>query len=951
MATQSPGIYFKEFDNTAFTNPKSSTGTVVCVVGYAKKGPIGEPIKITSWSDFTSTFGAPVEGYYSGLAVKNVLNSGGVVLFERVADNTASPSNYVVKNPIAGTKGHVKFARATDILVGTAGYVNGSIYAVKALDADKNEKIFYIRTPNEGKLTQNSIYSQMLNQNAEEGTAGTFEAVVNTNIASGLFSYKVEGTGIPEMDEVFVNLVPSNSGPLFAEVIKKGLQTGSNAISILRLSDSDTGEGGVISPSSTIGAKIAGTKKFRLVSNGNSNVLELQFVATDTYETLATKLDTKCQAFGVRAFLKQIDDTLNLVFVSLNKGEGQTLSIESLRQEEINVKVDETGKVTESNNLFISSNFDNDDGTSKISGMVAPGSTSKNSEKVSVCVFTRTDKANSVSALENFTVSYSEDTGSIVLSTTETGKGATIKMSEGELGKFILEGNTNIIGSVDGQDFLNVAIKRGTDKKIFLESIDSLSAPDLELVNDEKYKELLTIQKDPADPNSIGKEEPKDGTDTVDAANRDMVVFTSKEKGSATNNIVIEVYTSKSPIDGTVKHDLTVTVDGLLKETYEDISYDYADVDNRFDTKINEAVENGGSSYITCTVVKNDYQDPEVQLPDGVFKIGQANNADEIKKEPDVSYSAYGLYDYTLGTDGIPKEEGSALFEDAMKAGTSKLANRELYDFHVLITPDDISEVVQTAAIELCEDRGDSIAIIDPPIGLGVDEVINWHNGRGYGRATAPTSNYAATYWPWCKIYDNTSGSGKYTWVMPSVVMAAKYVSVDKSAGCWYAPAGETNGQLAVYDIEQYPNKLDRDALYVDYNRINPITKFKDGSIVVYGEKTLQRVNSVLTKIHTRRMLVQIKKRCREALRGYIFMPNSTEYLGKISSNMSAILETYKAGGGISTYKVVCDETNNPMEVRQQDIVNVDVVIVPNGTIEAINISLTLNKSEESISG
>jgi len=43
--------------------------------------------------------------------------------------------------------------------------------------------------------------------------------------------------------------------------------------------------------------------------------------------------------------------------------------------------------------------------------------------------------------------------------------------------------------------------------------------------------------------------------------------------------------------------------------------------------------------------------------------------------------------------------------------------------------------------------------------------------------------------------------------------MADKYVTVDKTAVCWYSPAGETNGQLAVTDIEAYPNKLDRDEM------------------------------------------------------------------------------------------------------------------------------------------
>lgn len=97
MATQSPGIYVHEYDNTAFENPKATSGTTVAIVGYAKKGPIGKPTMIASWAEFTSTFGKPIEGYYSGISVKNILGAGGTVLFTRVADSSASPSNYIVK--------------------------------------------------------------------------------------------------------------------------------------------------------------------------------------------------------------------------------------------------------------------------------------------------------------------------------------------------------------------------------------------------------------------------------------------------------------------------------------------------------------------------------------------------------------------------------------------------------------------------------------------------------------------------------------------------------------------------------------------------------------------------------------------------------------------------------------------------------------------------------------
>lgn len=951
MATQSPGIYVHEHDNTVFENPKATSGTTVAIVGYAKKGPIGKPTQIASWSEFTSTFGKPIEGYYSGIAVKNVLGAGGTVLFTRVADSSASPSNYIVKNAVAGTKGYVKFARESDILIGTSGYKNGSIYNVEVSDADGNSKVFYVRSPKEGKFTQNSIYSQLLQQNVEGGNPGIYEAKINKVIAPGLYSFTVEGNEVSDFGNVFVNLATSNTDALFAEAVEKAIMTGSNATCILRLSKAINGFGSPFAIEDAM--EISGVKKFQMSINGQAPyTIEIGLSATDTYEDLAAKLNAKCSNYNVNVIIQQVkfgeEYYPALVFVLMNKGSGNSISVSSIPAESVNVVVDpETGAVTNTNQLFLSSKYDS---VSNVEGFEPAA----DNGEFSVKVYSAEETTNSDNLLSGFSVEYDENINSIIFKTDSVGPEASIEAKAGSLGKGLFETNTVLVGKIDGQNYLNVNIKRGSDKKIYFESIDNLAAPSLSNVGNEEdsvYLDLLTIEKDPSDYESVGFEPPVEGNDAVDASNRDMVVFTSKENGSATNNIVVEIYSSTSPVDGSVKHDLTIKVDGLLKETYEDISYNYADVDNRFDTIINESADNGGSNIINVTVVKNDYQDENVQLPDGVYYIGKPNTPEDVAKETDVSYSAYTLYDYTLGTDGIPSDDGSALFEDVMKPGTSELANKDLYDFHVLITPDDISEVVQNAAVALCEDREDAIAIIDPPIGLTVKGVVNWHNGRGFGRSTALTSSYAATYWPWCKVYENTSGKSKYTWVMPSVVMAAKYVTVDKTSGCWYAPAGETNGQLAVADIEIYPNKLDRDEMYVDYNRVNPITKFKDGSIIVYGEKTLQRVNSVLTKIHTRRMLVQIRKQCREALRGYIFMPNTPDYLGKISSNMTAILEGYKAGGGLSYYRVVCDETNNPVEVRQQDIVNVDVVCVPQGTIEEINISLTLSKSEETVNG
>lgn len=447
----------------------------------------------------------------------------------------------------------------------------------------------------------------------------------------------------------------------------------------------------------------------------------------------------------------------------------------------------------------------------------------------------------------------------------------------------------------------------------------------------------------------------KDGTDAESAGAHARVGFIAKEYGEGTTDIGIEIYTSTSPLDETTKtHYLDVYVSGIKKESFEDISYDPT-ADNFIATVINQDPMNGGSSYITVVYDAGSSGDAELDIQDtanytdtGIVYLGQELYDDSTAATTSTNLSEVSSYDYAVGNNGIVTDS-TALYLDALETENSPLSNKDLYSWYILITPDNISAEVQDQAITLCEYMDDAIYIADPPEALTRKAVINWHNGRlgSSDRVSALNSNFCCTYWPWVKIYD--SSSSKYVWAPPSVVMAPQFVKVDNSYAPWYAPAGETNGLIATaIDIEESPNKTDRDALYLDQNRVNPFLKLRNGNILAYGEKTCQRKNSTLTKIHTRRMLIALKKELRNSIRGYIFMPTMTENITEIKSKVTAIMESYKQGGGVDSYVVVCDGTNNTTETLQQDILNVDISCVPVGCLEQIQISLQLNKSAES---
>ena len=289
MADKSPGVYFNEYDNTAFTNPKTVTGTTVGIVGYAKKGPIGVPTLVTSWVDFKAQFGTPIKGLYSGLAAYNVLSAGGAVMFCRVADDTACQSNYVVKNPIEGKNGSVSFTKTTDIKTGINGYYNGLVYTFKASTYDGDSKVFFVRSPASGKLTQSSILAQIENQLG--ATAASHELKLNNTIPSGLFSFNIEKNDEAIADEAFyIATTTAQAGRTLAESIANAITTGTNGYTKMVITRANDGGLGETPIDPEVALNITGVKKFT-VNKGTSESLEVQIdtVSSDTLKTIVNK--------------------------------------------------------------------------------------------------------------------------------------------------------------------------------------------------------------------------------------------------------------------------------------------------------------------------------------------------------------------------------------------------------------------------------------------------------------------------------------------------------------------------------------------------------------------------------------------------------------------------------------------------------------------------------------
>jgi uncharacterized protein len=429
----------------------------------------------------------------------------------------------------------------------------------------------------------------------------------------------------------------------------------------------------------------------------------------------------------------------------------------------------------------------------------------------------------------------------------------------------------------------------------------------------------------------------------------DNIRFTAIEKGTSTNKIAIQKSSRINPITLETIHTVTVWYDGVLKETFDDVSLTIAD-DNYFLDVINADPDNGGSAWVTV-----DVQDLTLPAGSGTGILAFPDNAtDEFYTlgEGTIEYTGgdtIGEYDYKLGEDGVPAlvADEIALFTDALST-TGDLGNAEEFDFHILITPDLPVAAVQDAALLLAEFRKDFMYLVDPPFALSATQVIDWHNGKVEARQSPLNSSYGALYWSWLKDFNATSR--EYVWCPPSVFMAEKYMEIDRNYGPWYAAAGDSRGRIIASDYEVSPSFAQRESLYGDFNAVNPFVNFSSKGLLVYGQKTLLRENSALNRVNTRRMVIYIKKLVKKAMDSMLFEPHNPDSWRKAAGKITAILEPIRQASGLDQYLVTIDSTTNTPDIIAQSIMKGIIKLVPTGTIEVIELSLQVNSAGSSLS-
>ena len=307
-----------------------------------------------------------------------------------------------------------------------------------------------------------------------------------------------------------------------------------------------------------------------------------------------------------------------------------------------------------------------------------------------------------------------------------------------------------------------------------------------------------------------------------------------------------------------------------------------------------------------------------------------------------VPYGGFDGWDKYRQYDNVADEFTDAYQSNVnqFKLGIDTMAKPEEVDINLFATPGiDFSNNVETIkyALEMIENRADSLYLMDSPrLTVGTQkgdpaDLISILQGTGID------TNYAATYWPWIQIEDNTSGL--FTYQSPTLMVVRAIAFTDNVAAPWFAPAGLNRG-LAGAGIIRADIKLDtndRDTLY--QGRINPIATFVQQGISIWGQKTLQNRQSALDRINVRRLLLQVRRLIAAASLTLVFEQNDQTLRDQFLAKVEPILLQIQNQRGLTAFKVIMDDSNNTAETIDRNILVGKIQLKPTRTAEFIDLT------------
>lgn len=236
----------------------------------------------------------------------------------------------------------------------------------------------------------------------------------------------------------------------------------------------------------------------------------------------------------------------------------------------------------------------------------------------------------------------------------------------------------------------------------------------------------------------------------------------------------------------------------------------------------------------------------------------------------------------------------------------------------------------------IAEHRKDCVACISPDMEHVVNNKTNEVTDILTLRSVLSSSSYGIFDCNWKYQFDRYNDT--FRWVPCNGDVGGLIAYTEENRDAWWSPAGFSRGHLKnVVKLAWNPDKTDRDELYV--NGVNPIVVIAGEGTILYGDKTMLSKPSAFDRINVRRLFIVLEKSIADAAKYALFEFNDSFTRLRFRQIVEPFLRDVQGRRGITSWKVVCDETNNtPYVIDTNNFVG-DIYIAPARSINFVSLN------------
>lgn len=281
-----------------------------------------------------------------------------------------------------------------------------------------------------------------------------------------------------------------------------------------------------------------------------------------------------------------------------------------------------------------------------------------------------------------------------------------------------------------------------------------------------------------------------------------------------------------------------------------------------------------------------------------------------------------------------------------------KFANVEEINVNLLMTANHEAAVC-AQVIEMAAARHDSVAFVSPHKTDGtqftdkttmVEDVMDFKaslnvadNFQSYG---VLDSGYKY-------IFDEYNR--RYRWVPLNGDVAGVCARTDDVADPWWSPGGFNRGGIKnVIKLSWNPNQAQRDVIYPV--GINPVVTFPGSGTVLYGDRTMQEKPSAFDRINVRRLFNVLEKAISTAAKYQLFEFNDSFTRAQFKNMVEPYLRNVQGRRGITSFQVICDDSNNTADVIDRNEFVADIMVAPARSVNFIYLNFIATRTGISFS-